>query len=100
MLPTLIVPYLPQEAAQRFVDNYEALLRRIAADPAASLPGFEPHPVNCISLSALRCVLCSFLYCDEKPLKPCDKQRMALHRQCDAVSDPPRVGRNQMTCLW
>jgi hypothetical protein len=39
---------------QRFTSAYEALLQRIAADPTASLPGFEPEPVNCISLSALR----------------------------------------------
>jgi hypothetical protein len=41
---------------QRFTSAYEALLQRIAADPTASLPGFEPEPVNCISLSALRWV--------------------------------------------
>ena len=41
---------------QRFTSAYEALLQRIAADPTASLPGFEPEPVNCMSLSALRWV--------------------------------------------
>lgn len=44
---------------QRFTGAYEALLQRIAADPTASLPGFEPEPVNCISLSALRWVYAS-----------------------------------------
>jgi hypothetical protein len=42
---------------QRFTTSYEALLQRIAANPTASLPGFEPEPVNCISLSALRYVM-------------------------------------------
>lgn len=48
------MPALSQAAAQRFVDAYEALLQRVAAEPTASLPGFEGQPFNCISLSVLR----------------------------------------------
>lgn len=44
-----------QAAAQRFADNFEALLQRVAANPTAPLPGFSGEPVNCISLSAMRC---------------------------------------------
>lgn len=46
-----------QEAVRRFTDAYAALLQRIAVNPAASLLGFAPEPVNCIGLSALRCYL-------------------------------------------
>ena len=46
-----------QATVQRFVDAYQALLQGIKTSPSASLPGFEPEPVNCVSLSALRSLL-------------------------------------------
>lgn len=52
----MLLASVAQAAAQRFADNFEALLQRIAADPLAPLPGFEHERVNCISISALRCV--------------------------------------------
>lgn len=45
---------LVQQAAERFAEHYDGLMRQLAKDPLANLPGFGSEPLSIFRIVALR----------------------------------------------
>lgn len=43
-----------QQAADRFAEHYDGLMRQLAKDPLADLPGFGSEPLSIFRIVALR----------------------------------------------